>query len=61
QIHLFIASGIKAGEPKPEVDEFMEVEGRPMSRVLEMIRDGEIRDGKSIAALLFAAGFRLGL
>ncbi|MBI3981362.1 MAG: NUDIX hydrolase [Gemmatimonadetes bacterium] len=61
QIHLFLASGITTGDARPAPDEFMEVQARPMSRVLEMIRDGEIRDGKSIAALLFAAGFRLGL
>jgi ADP-ribose pyrophosphatase len=61
QIHLFLATGITAGEPRHTPDEFLQVEARPLSRVLEMIRDGEIRDGKSIAALLFAAGFRLGL
>jgi len=59
-IHLFLATGITAGEPRHEVDEFMEVQARPLSRVLEMIRDGEIRDGKSIVALLYLAGFRLG-
>lgn len=61
QIHLFVASGISAGEPAHGLDEFMEVVARPLSGVLEMIRDGEIRDGKSVAALLFVAGFRLGL
>ncbi len=59
RIHLFVASGITAGEPRPMSDEFLEVEARPFSRVLEMIRDGEIVDGKSIAALLYLAGFRL--
>ncbi len=61
QIHLFMATGITAGEPRPMSDEFLEVEARPISRVLEMIRDGEITDGKSIVALLYLAGFRLGL
>ena len=59
QIHLFLATGITVGEPGRGADEFMEVEARPMSKVLEMIRDGEIRDGKSIAAILYVAGFRL--
>jgi hypothetical protein len=37
----------------------MTVEARPISRVLEMIRDGEITDAKTIVALLFVAGYRL--
>ncbi|MBI2073869.1 MAG: NUDIX hydrolase [Gemmatimonadetes bacterium] len=61
RIHLFLATGITAGEPKPMSDEFIVVEAKPVSRVLEMIRDREIVDGKSIVALLYLAGFRLGL
>jgi len=60
-IHVFLASGITSGEPRHGVDEFMEVEARPLSQVLAMIRGGEIRDGKSIVGLLYVAGFRLGL
>ncbi|HEX9730191.1 MAG TPA: NUDIX hydrolase [Gemmatimonadales bacterium] len=59
QIHLFVATGIRAGEAAPEVDEQLEVVPLPMSRVLQMIQEGEIVDGKSIVALLFLAGFRL--
>jgi len=32
-----------------------------MSRVLQMIRDGEGVDGKTLAAILYVGGFRLGL
>jgi ADP-ribose diphosphatase len=60
RIHLFLASGIRSGEPRQERDEFITVEARPLSQVLEMIRSGEIVDGKSVAAILFMAGFRLG-
>lgn len=60
-IHLYLATGISPGEPAHQTDEFIQIETRPMSRVLEMIRDGDIRDGKSIVALLYTAGFRLGL
>jgi hypothetical protein len=42
-------------------DEFLEAEARPISQVLKMIRDREMVDAKSIVALLFVAGFRLGL
>lgn len=61
QIHLFVATGIRPGEPDTERDEFIQTEARPLSRVLEMIRDGEIRDGKSAVALLYLAGFMLNL
>ncbi len=61
QIHLFVATGIRVGEPDHEHDEFIEVRAVPLSVALSMIRDGEIVDGKSIVALLYLAGFRLGL
>lgn len=61
KIHLFVATGLSVGEPRPMSDEFLEVEARPLSRVLEMIRDQEIVDAKSIVALLYLAGFKLGL
>ena len=61
RIHLFVATGIRTGEPRPMSDEFLEVEARPLSKVLEMIRDREMVDAKSIVALLYLAGFKLGL
>jgi ADP-ribose diphosphatase len=61
RIHIFLATGITAGEPRPMADEFFEVHAMPISRALERIRTGEIADGKSIVALLFVAGFRLGM
>jgi len=61
KIHLFLATGIRGGSASPNPDELIEVEARPLSQALGMIRDGEIRDGKTIVALLFVAGFRLGL
>jgi ADP-ribose pyrophosphatase len=60
-IHLFVATGIRTGPASTERDEFIRPEARPMSRVLQMIRDGEIRDGKSVVALLYLAGFTLNL
>ena len=61
RIHLFLATGISVGEPRHEQDEFIRVQAFPMSRALEMIRDADIVDAKSIVALLYTAGFRLGL
>jgi ADP-ribose pyrophosphatase len=60
QIHLFLASGLTMGESRREAAEFLAVEQMPMSRALEMIERGEIRDSKTICGLLYSAGFRLG-
>jgi ADP-ribose pyrophosphatase len=60
-IHLFLASELDVDSTRHEPDEFIEVDPRPFSKVLGMIRDSEIVDAKSIAALLYVAGFRLGL
>jgi ADP-ribose pyrophosphatase len=61
RIHFFLATGITRGEAKLEADEFARVITLPLSRVMSMIAGGEIRDAKTVAALLYAAGFRAGL
>jgi len=58
-IHLYLATGLTTGEPSRERDEFIEVVPQPLSRVLELIRDGEIRDAKTVVAILYMAGFVL--
>ncbi len=60
RIHLFMASGLSLGESRREPDEFIEVVTYPLSEVLQMIERGEIMDGKTLVAILFAAGYRLG-
>jgi ADP-ribose pyrophosphatase len=60
QIHLFMATGLARGETAHESDEFMSLETVSLTKALEMVRAGEIRDGKTIVAILFAAGFRAG-
>jgi ADP-ribose pyrophosphatase len=58
KIHIFMAVGLARGESAREADEFLEVETMTLSRALELIRTGEIRDGKTAVGILFAAGFR---
>lgn len=60
RIHLFMASGLTIGESRREPDEFIEVVNLPLSQVLSMIERGEIVDGKTLVAILFVAGYRLG-
>jgi ADP-ribose pyrophosphatase len=57
KIHLFMATGLTQGESAREADEFMEVVPMPLSQILEMIRDGDITDAKTITAILYVAGF----
>jgi len=58
-IHLYLATGLTTGAPSRERDEFIEVVPQPLSRVLARIRDGEIRDAKSIVAILYMSRFVL--
>jgi ADP-ribose pyrophosphatase len=60
KIHLFLATGLIAGETKHEADEFLELHPMLLSRALEMVAAGEIQDAKTALGLLFAAGFRAG-
>jgi ADP-ribose pyrophosphatase len=60
KIHLFMATGLIAGETKHEADEFLDLQPMPLSKALAMVKSGEIRDGKTALGLLFAAGFRAG-
>jgi ADP-ribose pyrophosphatase len=59
KIHLFLATGLTAGESAREADEFMELVPTRLSEALRMIERGEIQDAKTALALLYAAGFRL--
>lgn len=58
-IHLYMASGLGPGAAARERDEFIEVVPRALSEILAGIRDGEIRDAKTIVAILYMATFRL--
>ena len=60
KIHLFLATGLVAGETKHEADEFLDLHPMRLSRALEMIEAGGIQDAKTALGLLFAAGFRAG-
>lgn len=60
KIHLFLATGLVAGEARREADEFMELVPTKLSRALTMVQQGDITDAKTALALLYAAGFRIG-
>lgn len=59
RIHLFWATDLTTGQHAREPDEFIEVTPKPLSEVLELIRNGGIPDAKTALAILFVAGFIL--
>jgi ADP-ribose pyrophosphatase len=61
KIHLFLAYDLTRGESQREADEFISVEVVPLTRAIEMISDGRIKDAKTALGILFAAGFRVGV
>jgi ADP-ribose pyrophosphatase len=60
RIHIFVATGLTRGPTAHEADEFLTVESVPLRRALEMIKTGEINDGKTAVGILYAAGFVAG-
>jgi len=61
KISIYMATGLTQGEAAREADEFLEMCPMPLSAALSMVESGEIRDGKTIIGLLFAAGFKIGV
>ena len=53
-MHTYIATDLSPSALAPDEDESIEVVPMPLERIPELIRTGEIQDGKSVAALLMA-------
>ena len=60
EIHLYAAFDLEPGEARTDEDEFLQVVRLPLSRALRMVHTGEISDGKSLVAILYAARFLMG-
>lgn len=58
KIYIYEATETEEGEQHLDEDEFLSVSYVPLEEAYEMIKNGEIRDAKTIAGLLFK---RLGL
>ena len=56
-IHLYLARTLSLTERKLDQGEFLETLVRPFDEALGMIRDGELSDAKSVAALLWVHHF----
>lgn len=54
RIHLFFAKDLVQGPSHPDDGEFLEIVRVPYPELLDMVRRGEIHDGKTLAAILKA-------
>ena len=54
---IYLARGLTAGEAQPEADESIECKLIPLQRAIEMVMSGTIRDGKTIAGVLWLAEY----
>ncbi len=52
---VYLARGLTSGDAQPEEDESIECHLTPLCKALEMIRAGEICDGKTISSILWLA------
>lgn len=53
-MHVFLAQDLTPGIQNPDEDEFVKVESVPFDDAIQMVFNGKIRDGKSIAGILAA-------
>lgn len=60
-IHIYLAQGLSAGEHHRDDDEALQLFEASLEECLEMVRQGEITDGKTIIALFWAEKVLKGL
>ena len=61
QMHLVLATGLRAGQARPESDERIKVRAFRLSEVHHMLSSNKIRDGKTLVGLfwLLQGGYRV--
>lgn len=57
-LHLFVAEGLTPGELSPDEDEFIEKLELPFDEALGLVREGRIKDSKTVIGLLATALWR---
>ena len=56
-MYFYLATGLKKGRAKPDKDEVISLKPVSMRKAVGMVREGEIVDTKTIAALLYCSSF----
>ena len=58
-IHLYLAEELEETKSRPDPDEIIRIEKIPVDRAYEMVKKGQIKDAKSIIAILWLADRKL--
>lgn len=53
-MHIFLATDLFSSPLQQDEDEFLQIEAIPAAKALQMARSGDLRDGKTLAAMLMA-------
>lgn len=53
-IHIYLATGLTAGDHRRDCDETLEIFTLTLDEALDMVRSGDITDGKTVIALFWA-------
>jgi ADP-ribose pyrophosphatase len=56
-LHMFLARDLYKAPLEADLDEFLNVEAVPVAKAYEMARQGEFKDGKTLAGLFLAESF----
>ena len=59
-MNLYFARGLRAGPAQPEADEVIHIRMVPLSAAVRMVMRGTIKDGKTIAGVLWLSQSRQG-
>lgn len=51
-LYLYLARDLTYGECCPDEDEFLEIDRIPLEQLVEQVMSGELKDGKTVAAVL---------
>lgn len=51
-IHMYLATTLHFGQARPDAGEFLDLVKMPLDQAVELIEQGAIVDGKTVAALL---------
>ena len=56
-MHLLLAEGLTEGEATPEEDEKIISHGYTVKELKQMMKNGKLKDGKSLAGILYYLTF----
>lgn len=60
-MQIYLARDLREGEARPELDENIEIVRMPLSKIMRLVAEGKIHDGKTLIGLsLYAAARREG-